>query len=214
MAYSKEEKASYNKAYREKNREKIRLNTRKRYARKTKEERILSRGKKEDPIKARARAKAWREANIEKVRAYVKAKYQANKENEKEKSSEWQKNNSEKANARKNDWAKTNPDKRKKSVRKWREANPGKIRAFSQRRRALKCGATVGKFLPIEIFERDAWKCQLCHRKVNKKLKHPNPFSPSLDHIIPLSRGGAHSRANTQLAHLCCNVAANVNGVK
>lgn len=29
---------------------------------------------------------------------------------------------------------------------------------------------------------------------------------PSLDHVIPMSKGGAHSYANTQLAHWLCNV--------
>jgi 5-methylcytosine-specific restriction endonuclease McrA len=27
----------------------------------------------------------------------------------------------------------------------------------------------------------------------------------SLDHVIPISAGGEHSKANTQLAHLGCN---------
>lgn len=30
-------------------------------------------------------------------------------------------------------------------------------------------------------------------------------MSASLDHILPLSLGGAHSMANVQLAHLSCN---------
>lgn len=65
-----------------------------------------------------------------------------------------------------------------------------------------------------EIYERDGWVCQLCHKKVNNRLKHPNPFSPSLDHIIPLSKGGPHSRANVHLAHLRCNLRAHTGGVK
>lgn len=56
-----------------------------------------------------------------------------------------------------------------------------------------------------EIFEACKWICQLCGQKVNKKLKFPNPMSPSLDHIIPLSKGGAHIESNCQLAHLSCN---------
>lgn len=31
-------------------------------------------------------------------------------------------------------------------------------------------------------------------------------MSVSLDHVVPLSQGGAHDPANVQLAHLTCNV--------
>lgn len=79
-------------------------------------------------------------------------------------------------------------------------------KAADQRRRAAKLGATVEKFTPAEIFERDRWKCGVCARKVRTDLAYPDPKSASLDHIVPLSEGGEHSRANARLAHLDCNV--------
>jgi len=60
----------------------------------------------------------------------------------------------------------------------------------------------------IEVYERDKWKCQLCFKPVNPDLQYPDPRSPSLDHVIPLSRGGRHDSTNLQLAHLQCNVSA------
>lgn len=57
------------------------------------------------------------------------------------------------------------------------------------------------------IAERDRWTCQLCGKKVNQRLRAPHPKSWSIDHIVPIYRGGEHSYANTQLAHLGCNVA-------
>jgi 5-methylcytosine-specific restriction endonuclease McrA len=30
-------------------------------------------------------------------------------------------------------------------------------------------------------------------------------MAPSLDHILPLARGGAHDHSNLQLAHRICN---------
>lgn len=57
-----------------------------------------------------------------------------------------------------------------------------------------------------EIFERDGWVCQLCQRPVNKGLSWPHTESASLDHVVPLSRGGDHVRTNVQLAHLGCNI--------
>ena len=79
-------------------------------------------------------------------------------------------------------------------------------RATVQRRRhARKKGSQVERFEHVEIFERDKWVCQLCGGKVNKKTKHPHPQSATLDHVIPLSKGGLHVKGNVQIAHLGCN---------
>jgi 5-methylcytosine-specific restriction endonuclease McrA len=45
------------------------------------------------------------------------------------------------------------------------------------------------------------------------KKKAPDPMSPSLDHILPLSKGGTHEPRNVQLAHLGCNVRKYNSGV-
>ena len=78
--------------------------------------------------------------------------------------------------------------------------------ASAQRRRAAQRGATVEYFKNTEIFERDGWACQLCGLPIDRDARKPDPLSVSLDHIVPISLGGAHSRANTQCAHLSCNV--------
>lgn len=67
-------------------------------------------------------------------------------------------------------------------------------------------GATVERFDPREIYERDAWKCQLCDQPIDSSLVWPQFMSASLDHVIPLAANGEHSRANTQAAHWLCNV--------
>ncbi|SDD37432.1 HNH endonuclease [Geodermatophilus telluris] len=67
-------------------------------------------------------------------------------------------------------------------------------------------GATVERFDPIKVFERDGWHCRLCGGPVDRDLRWPDPASASLDHVVPLVVGGAHSRDNTQLAHWLCNV--------
>lgn len=65
---------------------------------------------------------------------------------------------------------------------------------------------TVEEFAPVEVFERDKWVCQICGEPVDPAVKYPDPLSKSIDHKTPLKLGGEHSRANTQLAHLSCNV--------
>lgn len=78
-----------------------------------------------------------------------------------------------------------------------------------RRRKAVRRGverASAESFRDIEIFERDGWVCGLCGEDVPREWVSRSPGSPSLDHILPISLGGEHSRANVQLAHLRCNV--------
>jgi len=66
--------------------------------------------------------------------------------------------------------------------------------------------ATIERFDPHEVYERDGWICALCREPVNRAIQYPDPMCASLDHTLPLGAGGEHSRANTQLAHWLCNV--------
>lgn len=75
----------------------------------------------------------------------------------------------------------------------------------ADRRRARLAG--VG-FVPIDrlkIFERDRWTCQLCFKRIPKRLKSPHPRSATLDHIVPLAEGGEHTVTNVHAAHRLCN---------
>lgn len=63
-----------------------------------------------------------------------------------------------------------------------------------------------------EIYKRDGGICQLCGKKVSLRYKAPHPLSATLDHIIPLSRGGTHEPKNVQLAHWICNVKRGTGG--
>ncbi len=48
--------------------------------------------------------------------------------------------------------------------------------------------------------------CGICGKPVDKKLKTPDPMSPAIDHIIPISKGGHPSDIdNMQLTHRACN---------
>jgi predicted nucleic acid-binding Zn ribbon protein len=96
------------------------------------------------------------------------------------------------------------------NIRRWSSNNPDRVnehgRASSQRRRARLAAAVTESFRHREIFERDGWTCQLCQEPVDPKAQHPDPRSGSLDHVVPLAKGGHHTRANVQLAHLICNL--------
>lgn len=48
--------------------------------------------------------------------------------------------------------------------------------------------------------------CQICGGLIDKSLKFPHPLSASVDHIVPVAKGGhPSSMDNLQLAHLICN---------
>ncbi len=48
--------------------------------------------------------------------------------------------------------------------------------------------------------------CAICGQPVDFRLKWPDPLSPTIDHIIPVAKGGHPSDINNlQLAHFTCN---------
>jgi 5-methylcytosine-specific restriction endonuclease McrA len=56
--------------------------------------------------------------------------------------------------------------------------------------------------------------CAICGQPVDKTIPYPDPWSPTIDEIVPVSLGGDPlDRANCRLAHFRCNVQRG-NGTK
>lgn len=88
----------------------------------------------------------------------------------------------------------------------WRERYPVAAAASDARRRMLVQQAGKDEaFAPLDVHTRDGWTCRLCRRPIDPEVAWPDPMSASVDHIVPLSRGGEHSMINVQSAHLGCN---------
>jgi hypothetical protein len=62
------------------------------------------------------------------------------------------------------------------------------------------------------IGKRDGWRCHICGKRVDPKLKAPHPLSASRDHLIPVSAHGEHSKVNMRLAHFRCNSVRGAGG--
>ncbi|PXY12777.1 HNH endonuclease [Corynebacterium striatum] len=99
---------------------------------------------------------------------------------------------------------------------RWKHAHPERAKEIAgisrRKRRALISTTTVEPVSLERVLERDGWKCGICGKRIPKNSKWPDAMSASLDHIVPLSRGGAHTMVNVQAAHYGCNARKNSTG--
>lgn len=56
-----------------------------------------------------------------------------------------------------------------------------------------------------QIFERDGWVCRLCGEPIDPEVRRADLDGATIDHTIPLSRGGSDTPANVTAAHNRCN---------
>lgn len=179
---------------------------------------------------ARCRAcyREWRRRNQEKVRQY-QATYEkanrdkriayrdANRERDNERSRAYYAANREKVRSRQAEWTRENQDKKKALDAAYRAANREKIRAYRKaygvenreriagydaRRRARIADTSTG---PVDLEALWTGRCDVCGSEMSRDVKWPDPDFASIDHVIPLSRGGTHTQGNLQWAHLSCN---------
>ena len=73
------------------------------------------------------------------------------------------------------------------------------------KRRARMAGKPADVITLLELIERDAGVCALCGKRVRPDWNHLHNLYPSIEHIIPIARGGSHTWDNVQLAHRVCN---------
>lgn len=147
-------------------------------------------------------------------KACMKIAYRANPQPTRDRASAWYADNREIAMARNKLRHKANRSQRlaarraarndrvRANEKAWRLNNRDKIRtndAYQRsKRRAAKRSGPHEHIDPTEIGRRDQWRCHLCGRRVRRA-------DFTLDHLIPLSKGGTHTRDNVATAHRRCN---------
>lgn len=78
----------------------------------------------------------------------------------------------------------------------------------THRRRAKQFGGSYETVDRFKVFDRDGWRCHLCGRKTpRERLGSKHDRAPELDHLVPLSQGGAHAYTNVACACRSCNAA-------
>lgn len=81
-----------------------------------------------------------------------------------------------------------------------------RMQPYVHARRAAKAGVGSEGFEALEIYERDNWTCWICGGAALRDAPKGDPLGATLDHVVPLAKGGPHSRANVRCAHLECNL--------
>lgn len=80
-----------------------------------------------------------------------------------------------------------------------------KMASRNGRRRAAKNGGESEKYTKSDVIENCGNKCHLCGKEIDLTRKYPDPQSFSIDHVIPVSRGGNDVLGNVKPAHFGCN---------
>jgi 5-methylcytosine-specific restriction endonuclease McrA len=141
---------------------------------------------------------AWRIANPQKVNA---ARIKADlKDPPKDRQRRYRERNLDacrkRAAAYMAEWKKQNPERHKASRRAWEEKNRALLNTYSSSRRSKICGTLSSNLVEI-LMEEQSGKCPYCLLDIREKF--------SLDHYVPLSRGGSHEDDNIQLTCSSCN---------
>jgi len=156
----------------------------------------------------------------DKVLARQREYYAENKETVRERHRNWYERNKDEHNARvianrtkdaekyteyRRSHYRANKELALEQARQWRANNPELVRAYCQARRARLMDAYVEAVDPAVVFERDGYTCQRCGQQLSPESQYPSRNYPTVDHIVPLTRGGEHSYANVQTMCMGCN---------
>lgn len=149
-----------------------------------------------NPEKFAEHKERWRKRNPEKVREWARISAARSRERDPEAYA-----------ARRKAWADNNRDLLRATRNAWASANREKVQAHRHRRRAQVRATFVGDVDLAAKWIEQAGCCGICAAPLDRTLRYPHPLSPSVDHIIPLSKGGGHTQDNLAWTCLVCNLA-------
>lgn len=153
-----------------------------------------------------ANNRRWRQENPGTADTATRRWRQENEERYKAAKALWQERNRDRRLERARQDRAANPDKYRSALAAWKVANPERVREYQRKRRAAGYGGALGKVDAEIAWLRDGGACGLCGLPIDHALSWPDPESASLDHILPLAKGGMHDQDNVQWAHLVCNL--------
>jgi 5-methylcytosine-specific restriction endonuclease McrA len=156
-----------------------------------------------NPEKARATSKAFREQNPEYMRGYLRGYYQANRDTmlANMKATYWA--DPQAARAKRSKWANANREKVRESIRDYFRRNPHVValNATKYRMRLSKAENTLTPEQMAETLEYFGYRCGYCLVDLRTLPKGQR----TIDHMLPLIRGGANSQDNVIPCCKSCN---------
>lgn len=149
-----------------------------------------------DPEKARAEKRADLRRHPNRYREYAASHAEQIAETKRA----WRKANPEKARKHKADSQKRNRKSANERTKRWAKRNPDKVLAGVHRRRARKL-KNGGSYTQADIdlqLRSQKGRCWHCGKPLSE--------DQTIDHLIPLSRGGSNAPRNIVITHLRCNL--------
>jgi len=146
-----------------------------------------------------ARARKWYAENQERASASRRKYYRENREAVIASSQKWAESNRKKSNGYKQKWAKANPEKMRECRTRWVKENPEKRQVINRRRKHREANviSNLSGDEWLMILEKYGHKCLCCGSTDNL----------TIDHVLPLSMGGALIAGNVQPLCGVCNSA-------
>lgn len=105
-------------------------------------------------------------------------------------------------------WYYRNLDRARRVTREYYQRNKDKVNALRKikrhvyRKNSGRCDNRSANVLSQIVSSAERLKCGICGRNMSKNDR-------SIDHIIPLSKGGSNEIWNLRIVHLVCNIRKN-----
>lgn len=78
------------------------------------------------------------------------------------------------------------------------------IRYYSaKRRKTYAAGDTIDALTLFDLF---GWTCIICMESIDRRRRCPDWRAATIEHIVPLAKGGTHTWDNVAPAHYKCNM--------
>lgn len=165
---------------------------------------------------ARVRASKWYYDNLDRAKAARRGWYLRNKEKMRKYNLEYRqlhhdellqfdrdRSKKEERRAASRECRRKNPEQNRERARKWAMDNPERatnnLRHTLERRRANMREVPFEKIDRELVYLKDEGTCGICGERLEMS-------DLTLDHIIPISKGGGHVYPNVHSAHRICNI--------
>lgn len=154
------------------------------------------------PEKHREMYDSWSSRNKEKVRESARENYNRHQEAYRESAriqhAKRKLEHPQEVRDYQSEWRKKNPEKVSDAQKKWSHSHPERVKIKTQNRNEKKKNSTgsVTEREWVDILERCGYTCLWCRR---------NDVKITMDHVVPLSKGGLHEIENIQPLCRSCN---------